>query len=103
MIIVIARFQPGPEHRDELIRILTEVQAASRLDDGCLNYGYYSEVVDSNSFIAVEEWRDQEALTAHLQTPHVALLIESLPRLGGGAPEIIVHEVAGSGPMQIPR
>ena len=102
MIIVIARFRPRPERRDEFLALLAEVQEASRRDDGCLNYGYYSEVVDTDSFVAVEEWRDREALDAHLRTPHVGRLVESLPGLGETRPEITVHEVATSGPMQIP-
>ena len=40
-------------------RCSEEVQAASRRDDGCLHYGYYSEISDPLSFIAVEEWRDR--------------------------------------------
>ena len=102
MIIVIARFRPLPDRRGEFLALLSEVQEASRRDDGCLNYGYYSEVVDTDSFIAVEEWRDREALDAHLRTPHVGRLVASLPGLGETRPEITVHEVAESGPMQIP-
>jgi quinol monooxygenase YgiN len=102
VIIVIARFRPRPDRRDDLVALLAEVQAASRADDGCLNYGYYSEVVDDLSFIAVEEWRDQAALDGHLRTPHVARLVAALPELGDGRPDIQVHEVAGSGPMVLP-
>jgi quinol monooxygenase YgiN len=54
------------------------------------------------SFTAVEEWRDQEALAAHLRQPHVARLIAALPELGDGRPELAVHEVA-SGPLPLPR
>ncbi|HEX6584527.1 MAG TPA: putative quinol monooxygenase [Thermoleophilaceae bacterium] len=68
MVIVVARFRPRPEHRDDLVALLEEVQAASRSDDGCLHYGYYTEITDPLSFIAVEEWRDQEALEGHLRS-----------------------------------
>ena len=68
MVIVIARWRPQAGRRDELVALLREVQAASRADDGCLNYGYYSDVADPDSFIAVEEWRDEEALRVHLHT-----------------------------------
>ena len=44
MVIVIARFRPRPERRDDLVALLEEVQAASRQDDGCLHYGYYTEI-----------------------------------------------------------
>ncbi|MGI8920065.1 MAG: putative quinol monooxygenase [Solirubrobacteraceae bacterium] len=102
MIIVIARFRPHPDRREELVALLAEVQEASRRDDGCLDYGYFSEVVDPTSFIAVEEWRDREALDGHLRQDHVARLVAALPQLGDGRPEIQVHEIASSGPMQVP-
>lgn len=72
MIIVIARVRPRPDRREAFVAVLEEVQEASRADDGCLHYGYYSEIADAASFIAVEEWRDMPALEAHLRQPHVA-------------------------------
>ncbi|MBA3263792.1 MAG: antibiotic biosynthesis monooxygenase [Thermoleophilaceae bacterium] len=101
-MIVIARFRPRPERRDDLVALLEEVQAASRDDEGCLHYGYYTEITDPLSFVAVEEWRDPEALAAHLRQPHVARLIGALPELGDGRPEIAAHEVAASGPLPLP-
>ena len=62
--------------------------------DGCLHYGYYTEITDPLSFVAVEEWRDNDALAAHLRQPHVARLIAALPDLGDGRLEIAAHEVA---------
>jgi quinol monooxygenase YgiN len=103
VVIVIARFRPPPDLRDDLIALLEEVQAASRGDDGCLHYGYYTEITDPLSFIAVEEWRDQEALAAHLRQPHVARLIATLPELGDGRLEIAAHEVAASGRLPLPE
>lgn len=98
MVIVIARWRPQAGRRDELTALLREVQAASRADDGCLNYGYYSNVADPDSFIAVEEWRDEEALRVHLHTPHVARLVAALPELAEQL-EIVSHEVASTGPL----
>jgi quinol monooxygenase YgiN len=102
VIIVIARFRPRPDRRDEFVALLEEVQAASRADDGCLHYGYYTEITDPLSLIAVEEWQDQEALAAHLRQPHVARLIAALREVGDGRPEIAAHEVAASGPLPLP-
>jgi quinol monooxygenase YgiN len=102
VVIVIARFRPSPDRRAEFVALLEEVQAASRRDDGCLHYGYYTEITDPLSFIAVEEWRDQEALAAHLRQPHIARLIAALPELGDGSPEIAAHQVAASGPLPLP-
>ncbi len=103
MVIVIARFRPNPDRREEFLDLLREVQAASREDDGCVNYGYYTEIADPQSFIAVEEWRDMNALEAHLHTPHVARLIAALPDHSDAPPEIAAHTVAESSPLPLPR
>jgi|SRR3954454_5708232 len=101
-VYVIARVSPRPEARAELLELLAEVQGASRQDDGCINYGYYAELTDPDKLIAVEEWRDMDALRAHLRTAHVEKLVAALPRLLEGAPEIAAHEVAQSGPLPLP-
>ena len=102
MILVIARFRPRPDRLDEFLAVLKDVQAASRLDDGCLNYGYYSNVDDDLSFIAVEEWRDMQALEEHLRTPHVARLIAALPEHADGPPELAAHVVSDTVPLPLP-
>ena len=102
MVIVIARVRPRPDRHEDLLAILRDVQEASRRDDGCLNYGYYAEITDPSSLIAVEEWRDMAALEAHLRTPHVARLVEALPDMLAAPPEVAAHEVARSGPLPLP-
>ena len=54
MVIVIARVRPREELGEDFVTLLRDVQEASRRDDGCLNYGYYSEIADPTSFIAVD-------------------------------------------------
>ena len=103
MVIVVARFRPRAERLDDFVALLREVQAASRADDGCLNYGYYAEVADPLHYVAVEEWRDMAALEAHLRTPHVARLIAALPEFADGPLDIAAHTVASSGPLPLPR
>lgn len=102
MVIVTARFRPRPDRLDEFVALLKDVQAASREDDGCLNYGYYREVDDDFSFIAVEEWADMSALESHLRTPHVARLIAALPEHAAAPVEIAAHTVSASGPLPLP-
>ena len=103
MVLVIARFRPREDRLEGFLSLLREVQAASRADDGCLAYGYYAEVADPLAYVAVEEWRDMEALQAHLRTPHVAKLIAGLPEFASAPLEIAAHTVASSGPLPLPR
>src|SRR3712207_1810977 len=102
MVMVIARVGPPPDRRDELDALLRDGEAASRLEDGCLNYGYFVSMTDPGQFIAVEEWRDMAALEAHLRQPHVARLIAAVPDVVAEPPEIVAHTVAEGGDLPLP-
>lgn len=102
MVIVIARFTPRPDRLDEFLALLQDVQEASRGDEGCLAYGYHREITDDMRFVAVEEWRDMDALRAHLTQPHVARLIAALPDHAAAPVEISAHTVASTDPLPLP-
>jgi quinol monooxygenase YgiN len=55
------------------------------------------------TFVAVEEWRDQDALEAHLRTEHVGRLIAALPEHAAEPPEISAHIVVDTVPLPLPR
>ena len=99
MIIVTARVVIEPGSRDEILPILTEVQAASRLDDGCESYGYFESIDEPNVFAAVEMWRDSEALSEHFKQPHIQKLVEALGRYTAEPPQIVAHAVTDSRPL----
>jgi quinol monooxygenase YgiN len=101
-VIVIARVKPKPETREEFLALLEEVQTASRGDEGCINYGYYAEITDPDSLVAVEEWKDMAALEGHLKQPHVEKLVAALPAMIAEPPTIVAHEVAFDGPLPLP-
>lgn len=101
-VIVLARVRPLASRRDELMELLAEVEAASRLDEGCVSYGYYTGVTDADDCVAVEHWADMAALEAHLAQPHVQRLIAALGDLLEGPPQIAAHQVASSGPLPLP-
>jgi len=46
--------------------------SASRAEDGCLDYSYARCLVDPDTLVIYERWRDQDALTAHFQSQHMA-------------------------------
>lgn len=72
MIIVIARatIKPGRHLQlREVARVLKHDFAPH--EEGCLKYDTF---IDGDMFVIVDQWRDQAALDAHLQAPHVAEL-----------------------------
>ena len=96
MLLVVAVLPAKPEKREELHALLVDLARASRDDAGCLSYGFYADVEDATRFVSVETWDEQASLDAHMQQPHVTSGLGRLGDLLGGAPEIVVHEVAKS-------
>jgi quinol monooxygenase YgiN len=96
MLLVIGRVRCAPEVRDELIGLLVGMQDESRREDGCLRYGFFAAVEDPLSFVAVEEWRDREALDRHFAQPHLHEFSRRLLAVVSERPEVAIHEVAGT-------
>lgn len=99
MHIVIAKASCRPDAREGMVEVLTTLATASRGDEGCLSYAFYSDIEDETRFTSVEEWDSAEAATAHMAMPHVAAAFAALPDLLAGPPEITIHVVASSAPL----
>jgi quinol monooxygenase YgiN len=99
MILVIGRVRCDPARREELVALLRKMQDDSRREEGCLRYGFFTAVEDPNSFVAVEEWADREALDRHFAQPHLREFARRLVELVDSAPEVAIHEVAGTSPF----
>lgn len=96
MILVIGRVRCRPEKREELIAALTAMQDASRLEDGCRNYGFFAAIEDENSFIAVEEWESREILEIHFRTEHLRTFTSGVLEMVEGTPSVEIHEITGT-------
>lgn len=94
MYLVIAKASCQPDAREDVIAALTTLCEASRQDEGCLAYDFYSSVEDPNTYRSVESWDTAENAGAHLGQPHVAAAIGALTPVLTSAIEIIQHEVA---------
>jgi quinol monooxygenase YgiN len=99
MLLVIGRVRCEPENREELISALEEMQDQSRREEGCIRYGFFAAVEDEHSFIAVEEWKDREALDRHFAEPHLQSFATRLLELVSERPEVAIHEVSESNPF----
>jgi quinol monooxygenase YgiN len=99
MLLVIGRVKCDPENREELVALLEQMQNDSRLEEGCIRYGFFAAVEDQDSFIAVEEWRDREALDRHFAEPHLQNFAASLLKIVSERPEVAIHEISGTSPF----
>ena len=96
MLVVVGRVRCDPEKREELVRLLVRMQDDSRREEGCLRYGFFAAVEDPNSFIAVEEWADREALDRHFAQAHLREFATGLLEVVSERPEVAIHEIAGT-------
>jgi quinol monooxygenase YgiN len=64
-------FQAKPGSEDELARLLTDLQEASRRDAGCLEYAFFTDEESRDTFVLYEEWTNSAALAAHNELQHV--------------------------------
>jgi len=96
MLLVIGRVRCEPERREELVAACERMQEASRLEEGCIRYGFFAAVEDPLAFVAVEEWVDRKALDRHFAEPHLRDFAERLLELVSERPEVAIHEVAGT-------
>ena len=68
---VILRVIARPDEVDELKNVLRQLAAASRQENGCLDYEVLQNTADRCDFTLVESWTTEAALEAHLTTAHV--------------------------------
>ncbi len=55
---------------------------ASRREEGCLYYSYGADILEPDTIIALEYWKDWAALDAHFKTPHMAAWRKFLGEIG---------------------
>lgn len=96
MIVVIGRVRCQPAERAALEGLLATMQEKSRLEDGCIAYGFFQSIVDETEYVAVEEWESQDALDRHFQQPHLAEFSAGLAKTVAAAPTVSFHEVKGT-------
>ena len=58
---------------DKMRELLTAMVVPSKMEDGCIFYDIFEYENNSRKFMAVESWRDNDALDGHKSTPHYAV------------------------------
>ena len=68
---------------------------ATRHEDGCEEYAFAQDLADPGLFRIIERWRDEAALAAHFQTPHMAAFQKAMGEVGnqGGSVKLYKAEV----------
>lgn len=81
MLMVIGTAKLGAGALDQGREALDAMITASRQEEGCIDYAYAVDVLDSSLLRITEKWVDEAALITHFQTPHMAAFQQALADL----------------------
>lgn len=73
-VLAIARAKPGKEA--ELGKRLLALVEPSRAEEGCISYDIHQSNDDPATWMAYENWRSDEDLALHFDTPYLRAFAE---------------------------
>jgi quinol monooxygenase YgiN len=82
MLLIVGTIRIPPEKLADARPFMRYMIECSRSEDGCVEYGYAEDVLDSSLIHVKELWRDQAALDRHFVSDHIADWRASWPGLG---------------------
>ncbi len=85
---VVAHLTAKPDKIDQTREMLVSLIAPTHAEEGCIRYELFRNNADPAQFTFIEEWTDNAALVAHLDTPHVQTAFARVPELLDGEPDI---------------
>lgn len=91
----VARVIAQPGKTDALRALLLQLLEPTRKEPGCVRYQLMQNTQDATDFTFVEEWRDEAAIAAHMDQPHVREVLGKVPPLLHGDPDIRTYRVIG--------
>ena len=77
-VIVSGKIKIAETSRDKALGLIGPLVEATRQEAGCISYGFYEDLTTQGAFQLHEIWESQEALDAHMQTPHIATFNASI-------------------------
>jgi quinol monooxygenase YgiN len=94
-VLVAGTFRVPPENLAAFRPHMEAMLAASRAEDGCLTYAYALDVAEPGLIRVFEAWRDEAALQAHFQAPHMAAWRAAWPAAGATDRRLSLYSVSG--------
>ncbi|MBM3474539.1 MAG: antibiotic biosynthesis monooxygenase [Armatimonadetes bacterium] len=88
MVKLIARLQVKPGQEEFVAEALKELAGPSRAEAGCIRYEPCRAKEDPAALLVLEEWESQEALDAHMATPHFQAFVGKIGEALAGPPSL---------------
>lgn len=91
MLLIVGSFRLPAENLDVARTHMRHMIAASRAEDGCIDYTYAQDVLDPGLIRVHEVWCDRAALDRHFATSHIAEWRAAWPDLQIGERSLMLH------------
>ena len=98
-LLIVGTVRLPPERLAEARGVMSAMIAASRSEDGCIDYAYAEDVAEPGLIRVSERWRDRDALARHFASRHLAAWRAAWPRLGLSDRNLVLYEVGDPEPV----
>lgn len=95
-----ARFDTAQE-MEAVLEAGQAMIAETRKEAGCLDYTYARDIAAENTMRIFELWKDQAALDAHFQAPHMAAFNAALGKVTIAAIDVKIYEIGGTRDLMV--
>jgi quinol monooxygenase YgiN len=93
MIVISGTIDLDPAKSGRMIELTSELSAETRKETGNLSYEYWQDPTNPGRWRVFEEWESEDAITAHMATPHMAAFMAGAAELGISGIDISRYEV----------
>lgn len=97
MIFVVAKFSVIPEHADAWPDVAADFTRATRAETGCLWFNWSRSLEDSNEYVLLAAFRDQQAGREHVGGQHFRVAQQVLPHYLRETPRVVNVTIAQEG------
>jgi quinol monooxygenase YgiN len=94
MLLIVGTVRLPPDNMDAARPFMKRMADASRLEEGCVDYGYAEDIFEPGLIHVKEMWTSQSALDRHFASSHIAEWRAAWPSLGIGDRDLRAYDVS---------
>lgn len=99
MIVLNATIPVDPDSREQAIDAATTLAQASREEEGVVDYRVTADLEDENVVRIFEQYEDEAAVDAHMESDHFLAFQGQVPEFAGGEVELYRFDVSEKSQM----
>ena len=99
MIILNGTVDVDPEQRDAALEAGCPHMAATRAQEGCLDYNWSADHLTPGRIYVYERWESQEALEAHFKGPHYLAMRNTIASYGLRGADVLKYRMEIAEPV----